>query len=66
MFVVAPTSRKNRLRQQLERPTFKRLDLDRKVRFLSYEAVDQIDDFFKGNTAGLSIDTVVGRSELLG
>ena len=65
MFVVAPTSKKNRLREQLRRPTFKRLELDRKVRFLSYEAIDEVDSFFAKSAAGLSIDTIVGRSELL-
>jgi hypothetical protein len=63
MFVVAPSDRKNRVRQQLCRPTFKRLGLDRKVRFLSYESIDEIDNFFAMAESGLPVDTVVGRSE---
>lgn len=45
MFIVAPGSRKNRVREQLRRPSFKRLELDTKVRFLSYERIEEIDAF---------------------
>jgi hypothetical protein len=65
MFIVAPNDRKNRLRDQLRRPAFKRLELDRKVRFLSYERIDEIDDFFSGSDSGLSVDLIVGKSELV-
>jgi hypothetical protein len=63
MFVVAPASRKNRLREQLCRPTFRRLELHKKVRFLSYERVKEIDEFFSGSNSGLSVDLIVGKSE---
>ena len=63
MFIVAPNDRKNRLRDQLRRPAFKRLELDKKVRFLSYEAIDAIDDFFAGADSGLNVDTILGKSE---
>ncbi len=63
MFIVAPASRKNRLREQLRRPAFQRLELDRKVRFLSYEMIEEIDDFFSGSNSGLSVDLIVGKSE---
>jgi hypothetical protein len=65
MFVVAPQSRRNRLREQLCRPTFKRLQLDKKVRFLSYERINEIDTFFSGANSGLSVDLIVGKSELV-
>jgi hypothetical protein len=65
MFVVAPASRKNRLREQLRRPAFKRLELDTKVRFLSYERIEEIGSFFSGSNTGLSVDLVVGKSELV-
>jgi len=65
MFVVAPADRRNRLREQLRRPTFRRLELDKKVRFLSYEKIDEIDRFFSGANTGLSIDLVTGKSELV-
>jgi hypothetical protein len=63
MFIVAPNDRKNRLREQLRRPAFKELKLDLKVRFLAYERIDEIDEFFSGSTSGLSIDLIVGKSE---
>lgn len=63
MFVVAPASRKNRLREQLRRPAFRRLELDKKVRFLSYEMIQEIDDFFSGANSGLSVYLVLGKSE---
>jgi hypothetical protein len=65
MFIVAPEARRNRVREQLRRPTFRRLGLDRKVRFLSYERLDQIDEFFEEAESGLTVETVVGRSEIL-
>lgn len=65
MFIVAPTSRKNRLREQLRRPAFRRLELDTKVRFLSYERIEEIDSFFSGSNTGLSVDLIVGKSELV-
>jgi hypothetical protein len=65
MFVVAPAARKNQLREQLRRPTFKRMDLCSKVRFLSYEEIDKVDSFFEGRKAGLTVDVLAGRSELV-
>jgi hypothetical protein len=63
MFIVAPKEKKARLREQLRRPTFKKLELDKKVRFLSYEAIDEIDKFFSESTSGLSVDIILARSE---
>jgi hypothetical protein len=65
MFVVAPASRKNRLREQLRRPVFQGLKLGTKVHFLAYESVQEIDEFFAGSSTGLSVDLVVGKSELV-
>ncbi len=63
MFIVAPKEKKGRLREQLRRPTFKRLELDKKVRFLSYETIDEIDQFFANSTAGMSVDVILAKSE---
>jgi hypothetical protein len=63
MFIVAPAGRKNQLREQLLRPAFRRLELNGKVRFLSYERIDEIDRFFSTADAGLSVDLIVGQSE---
>lgn len=65
MFIVAPSTRKNRLREQLRRPAFKRLELDKKVRFLSYETIESIDQFFSSSESGLNVDLIVGRSEMV-
>ncbi|HET8624913.1 MAG TPA: hypothetical protein VFM14_15220 [Gemmatimonadales bacterium] len=65
MFVVAPASRRNRLREQLRRPVFQGLKLGSKVHFLSYEHVQEIDEFFAASSTGLSVDLVVGKSELV-
>ena len=63
MFIVAPKDRKNRVREQLRRPAFKRLELYRKVRFLPYEAIDEIDTFFASADSGLNVDVVYNKSE---
>jgi hypothetical protein len=33
------------------------------VRFLSYENIDEIDQFFGSAESGLTVETIVGRSE---
>ncbi len=65
MFIVAPGERRNRVREQLLRPVFRRLELRDKVRFLSYENVDQIDEFFGPTSGGLSVELMKARSESL-
>ena len=65
MFIVAQGARKGQVRDQLRRPAFRQLKLADKVQFLSYEAVDEIDEFFKTSTIGLNIDVVKGKAELL-
>lgn len=64
MFIVAPSERRNRVREQLCRPVFKRLDMRDKVRFLPYEAIEEIDRFFAAG-AGLSAKVMEGKSERL-
>jgi hypothetical protein len=65
MFIVAPAERRNRVREQLLRPVFKRLDLREKVRFLPYETIDDIDKFVQSSSSGLSVDLMQGRAEVL-
>jgi hypothetical protein len=65
LFIVAPQDKKARLIEQLRRPAFKKFQLERKVRYLSYEVVDEIDHFFERSPKGLSIDVITGRSELI-
>lgn len=65
LFIVAPRNRKNRVQEQVRRPTFKKLELDRKVRFLPYETINEIDDFFADADSGLNIELIVNKSESL-
>ncbi|MEO6331585.1 MAG: hypothetical protein ABIP09_03385 [Gemmatimonadaceae bacterium] len=65
MFVVAPSERKSRISAQVLRPTFRQFELGRKVRFLPYETIDEIDQFFSGSSSGLNVDLILGRSESL-
>jgi hypothetical protein len=63
LFIVAPSERRNRVREQLARPTFKHLKIAEKVRFLSYENVREVDRFFGPNGKGVSVDVFSGRAE---
>lgn len=65
LFIVAPTAKKNRVFEQLKRPSFKKLGLDKEVRYLSYEAIDEVDKFFESSTSGLNVDLIVGKSEAI-
>ena len=65
MFIVAPGQRRNRVREQLARPSFRHLGIHEKVRYLSYEKVNEIEEFFGESKAGLNVDVFVGKSELL-
>lgn len=63
MFIVAPGERRNRVREQLARPSFRHLGIHEKVRYLSYEKVDEIQDFFGDADSGLSVDVLRAKSE---
>ena len=65
LFIVAPQDKRARLIEQLRRPSFRRFHLERKVRYLSYEAVDEVDRFFEKRNQGLNVDIITGRSEEL-
>jgi hypothetical protein len=63
LFIVAPREKRNRLIEQLRRPTFRKFRLERKVRYLPYEEVNEIERFFKDQSRGVTVDVIVGRSE---
>ena len=65
MFIVAPGERRSRVREQLNRPTFRHLRLAEKVGYLSYEKVHEIHDFFGESSSGLSVDVFTGKAEKL-
>jgi hypothetical protein len=63
LFIVAPQEKRNRLYEQLRRPIFQKLRMHEKVRYLSYDAVDDIDRFSRGMERGLNVELIVGKSE---
>ena len=65
LFIVAPTSKKNRVFEQLKRPSFKKLGLDKEVRYLLYEVIDDVDKFFESSNSGLNVELIVGKSEVV-
>ncbi len=65
LFIVAPLEKKNRVFDQVKRPAFKKLGLDKEVHYLSYETIDDIDKFFEPSSSGLSVDLIIGKSETI-
>ena len=63
LFLVAPSERRNRVKEQLSRPIFKHLHLAEKVRYLTYERVNEIDQFFGDEGRGVSVNVFVDKSE---
>ena len=63
MFIVAPGARRSRVEEQLSRPVFRHLHLADNVRYLSYEAVNEVEDFFGEKGSGVNVDVFVGKSE---
>jgi hypothetical protein len=63
LFIVAPGERRNRVKEQLARPTFKHLKIAEKVCFLSYDKIKEIDEFFGQDGKGISVDVLSGRAE---
>lgn len=65
LFIVAPVSKKKRLLDQINRPTFKKMEFEKKVRYLSYEAVNEVDKFFENTNTGLNVKVLFGKSEII-
>jgi len=64
-FIVANRERKNKVFDQLRRPTFSNdyLYLDKIVKFLSYDSVRELDEGFKEEKAGFNIDWLTQKGE---
>jgi hypothetical protein len=60
---LPPAQRRNRVREQLARPSFRRLGISDKVRYLPYEKVFEIEEFFGQEGKGLNVDLIKGKSE---
>lgn len=65
LFIVANRERKNKVFEQLRRPTFSNdyLALDRVVKFLSYDAIRKLDESIKKEQMGLNIDWLIQEAE---
>jgi hypothetical protein len=64
-FIVANRERKNKVFEQLRRPTFSNnyLSLDQIVKFLSYDSVRELDENFKEDKTGFNIDWLIKKAE---
>lgn len=65
LFIVAPIDKRAKVINQVIRPTFQKLNLSNDVRYLSYETVSEIDDFFSHSNSGLNADLLVDKSETI-
>jgi hypothetical protein len=65
LFVVAPKERREEVRTQLCRPVFRQLKMDSKVKFLPYEAIEDVDKLFSNVPKGMNIDILEGKAEKL-
>jgi hypothetical protein len=62
LFIVAPQSRRQKVFNEINRPTFKHLSIDKEVKFLPYELVDEA--FESTSTANL-FETLRYKSETI-
>ena len=65
LFIVAPLSKRNKLIEQIKRPVFKKMDFGKKVKYLSYESVNEIDNIFEKSNEGLSPEFLFSKAESL-
>ncbi len=65
LFIVANRERKNKVFEQLRRPTFSNdyLALDKCVKFLSYDVIRKLDSETKKERVGLNIDWISKEAE---
>lgn len=65
LFIVADRERKNKVFEQLRRPTFSNdyLSLDRAVKFISYDSVRKLDENLKKEQLGYNVDWLSQESE---
>ena len=67
LYIVANRERKNKVFEQLRRPTFSNtyLKLDEVMRFLSYDSIRKLDENLKDDQAGSSVELLVKEAELV-
>lgn len=65
LFIVAPVSKRNRLIEQIKRPTFRKIEFEKKVRYLPFETINEIDKFFESSASGLDVKLLISKSEIV-
>lgn len=65
LFIVASRDKKNKVFEQLRRPTFSNdyLSLDKAVKFISYDSIRNLDEDLKDKQIGLNIDWLTKKAE---
>lgn len=63
LYIVAPIEKKNRLIEQLKRPIFKELELYKQVKYLSYENIKNVSDFFSDEQKGMNLEVLDSKAE---
>jgi hypothetical protein len=63
MFIVAPSDRRNKVRSQVQRQVFRKLGFHQKVKLLTYEAVERVEQRFAVATTGFSVKALESESE---
>lgn len=68
LFIVADRDRKNKVFDQLKRPTFSNdyLNLDKVVKFLSYDSVREYDEKTEKEGVKFNINSLIAKSEMVG
>jgi len=68
LFIVANRNRKNKVFEQLRRPTFSNdyLALDRSVKYLSYDVVRNLDENLLQEQMGFNMDWLLNEAESVG
>jgi hypothetical protein len=65
LFIVAQKEKKSRVFDQLRRPTFsnEHLALDKAIKFLSYDAIRELDENHKNDPLSFNIDWLLDKAE---
>ena len=65
LFIVAPRERKQKVFNELQRPTFAHpyLNLDKVVKYLSYDSIRNLDETIKENPTRFDIDWLLKEAE---
>ena len=65
MYIVAPSEKKNKLFEQIKRPTFNKLELHKYIKYLSYENLKAVSVFFGRSEKGMNLDVLDSKAEVI-